>query len=186
MKTTTSAGPNGTPAREFVIELLALDLSTCGPCTRTAANLDAGIASVAAVLQEAGAAVRVEKHVVRSAADAERLRFTASPTIRVNGRDIAPDVREGACGDCGCGADCGCGGGVNCRVWEWQGRVYQEAPKAMVVDALLRAYADPGRPAADAVPYQLPENLCGFFAGMTAKAGGGCCAAAPVAPVCAC
>jgi hypothetical protein len=183
MKTLTDSGSNATPAREFVIELLALDLSTCGPCTRTADNLDAGIASVAAVLQEAGAAVRVEKHVVRSAADAERLRFTASPTIRVNGRDIAPDIREGACGDCG--AACGCGGGVNCRVWEWQGQVYQEAPKALVVDALLRAYADPGRPPPAAVPFQIPENLRGFFAGVTGKAVG-CCEAAPVAPACAC
>jgi hypothetical protein len=183
MTTTNPSVP--TPAREFVIELLALDLTACGPCTRTAANLDAGIASVAAVLQEAGAAVRVEKHVVRSAADAERLRFTTSPTIRVNGRDIAPDVREGACGDCGCGADCGCGGGANCRVWEWQGQVYLEAPKALVVDALLRAYADTGRPAPVAAPFQLPENLRGFFAGVTAKAGG-CCESAPIAPACAC
>ncbi|HVK15164.1 MAG TPA: DUF2703 domain-containing protein [Gemmataceae bacterium] len=158
---------------DFLIELLALDLDACGRCKGTAANLDAGVAAVADVLRETGVNVRVVKHVVRTADEAERLRFTASPTIRLNGRDIAADHRESECRDCGGG--CGCAG-VTCRVWAWRGQEYPEAPKAMIVDTLLRAYSDRQNAVADPGPYRLPDNLRGFFAGRAAKAaGGGCC-----------
>lgn len=147
--------------RTLDIELLALDLSTCGRCTGTDRNLDAAIEAVAGVLEETGTRVRVTKHVVQSAEQAERLRFRSSPTIRVEGRDIALEFRESSCKDCG--DLCGCEGGVDCRVWIWEGREHLEAPKAMIVDALLRArYAGP--PAADREPYSLPENLRQFFA----------------------
>jgi hypothetical protein len=183
MSTANPSLPDALPTRELVVELLALDLETCGRCVGSAASLDAGVAAVASLLQEAGVNVRVEKHVIRSADEAERHRFIASPTIRLNGRDIAVDLRESACGDCG--TACGCG--VNCRVWTWCGEEYVEAPKPMIVDALLRAYADLGKPVADPAPYRLPDNLRGFFAGRAAKGtGGGCCEPARTAAACAC
>src|SRR5215208_209234 len=110
-KQAVTEAPTG---RELKLELLALDLTSCGRCTRTGENLDAAVTTVAAYLRETSVHVRVEKHVVGSAAEAERLRFASSPTIRLNGRDIAVELRESGCADCGEG--CGCGGGVNCRV----------------------------------------------------------------------
>ena len=50
--------------RQVRIELLALDLATCGRCTRTEANLDAAVRSVAGMLREADIEVATEKHVV--------------------------------------------------------------------------------------------------------------------------
>ena len=155
-----------TPSRTIEIELLALDLDTCGRCTRTDRNLEAALDAVSRVFREAGAEVRVSKRVIRSAEEAVRHRFVSSPTIRLDGRDIALELRESDCADCGelCGcADPSGGPGVDCRVWIWQGREFLEAPKAMIIDALLTAYGVP--PVAPATPdeYRLPENLRAFF-----------------------
>lgn len=147
--------------RTLDIELLALDLTTCGRCTGTDRTLTEAIETVASLLEETGTRVRVTKHVVRSAEQAEQLRFSASPTIRVDGRDIAIEFRESSCKDCG--DLCGCEGGVDCRVWVWEGREHLEAPTAMIVDAVLRArYAD--SPPPDRKPYTMPQNLRRFFA----------------------
>lgn len=150
-------------ARSLAIELLALDLTTCGRCTRTESNLDSALASVAERLRRDGVAVEVRKTVVRTAEQAERLRFASSPTVRVDGRDIALALRESDCGDCG--DLCGCAGSVECRVWPWRGREHLEAPEEMIVDAVLRAAREGpiGRPE-PAPPFRLPDNLRRFFA----------------------
>lgn len=154
--------------RKLTIELLALDLNTCGRCTGTGANLDAALATVADVLREADVEVEVRKTVVTSAAQAERLRFESSPTIRINGRDIALELRESNCGDCG--DICGCEGQVDCRVWVWQGKEHVEAPKALIIDAILRAYGQAWEPPPKSGKrYHLPENLKKFFAATAAQ-----------------
>jgi hypothetical protein len=148
--------------RTLTIELLALDLETCGRCTGTGANLDAAIATVAEVLREADVAVDVRKTVVTSAAQAENLRFESSPTIRINGRDIALELRESNCGDCG--DICGCEGQVDCRVWVWQGKEHVEAPRALIIDAILRGYSHAWEPMPKTTNrFRLPENLRHFF-----------------------
>ena len=154
--------------RRLTIELLALDLDTCGRCTGTGANLDAAIDTVAGVLREADVEVDVRKTVVSSARQAEQLRFESSPTIRINGRDIALDLRESNCGDCG--DICGCEGQVDCRVWVWRGKEHTEAPKALIIDAVLRAYSHAWEPAPKAKEFRLPDNLRNFFAATAAKA----------------
>lgn len=195
-----------TPTRTLTIELLALDLQTCGRCTGTDRNLEDALASVASLLRESGTEVRVVKRVVSSAAQAERLRFVSSPTIRVDGRDIALELRESSCKDCG--DLCGCAGGVDCRVWVWKGEEHLEAPKQMIVEAVLRAWAAPLPEASSgaAEPYELPANLRTYFEGVAreqAAAGEAseccdrsaccepaakeeCCAAAPAAEPCGC
>ncbi len=169
-----ASGPNQrtntmhTGERKLTIELLALDLNTCGRCTGTGANLDAALATVADVLREADVEVEVRKTVVTSAAQAERLRFESSPTIRINGRDIALELRESNCGDCG--DICGCEGQVDCRVWVWQGKEHVEAPKALIIDAILRAYGQAWEPLPKPDKrYHLPENLKKFFAATAAQ-----------------
>jgi len=151
--------PAHTTERTIEIELLALDLTSCKRCVETDRNLAEAIASVADLLREAGTEVLVKKHVVTTAEQAERLRFIASPTIRINGRDIALEFKESSCSDCD--DLCDCDGDVDCRVWIWQGKEYREAPKGMIIDTLLKAYAaGPG----DGNDFRLPENLRQFFA----------------------
>jgi hypothetical protein len=163
----------------LTIELLALDLDTCKRCVGTGANVRSALEAVAAVLREAGAEIELRTVVVKSADQAESLRFESSPTVRIDGRDVALEQRESPCGDCG--ELCACEGGVDCRVWVWQGEEHLEAPKAMIIDAILRAYARSDPPAvAPSRPFRLPENLRRFFAARAAQArqegpSGKCC-----------
>lgn len=146
--------------RTINIEFLALDLTTCGRCTGTDQNLSEAINMVAGVLREAGTEVRVTKHIVTTAVDAHRLKMRASPTVRIDDRDIALEFKVSRCKDCG--ELCDCVGGVDCRVWVWRGEEYLEAPKAMIVDAMLRAYAA-GPSTIEDAGYMLPDNLQQFF-----------------------
>lgn len=164
----TDAMTTDTAPRRLTIELLALDLKTCGRCTGTDANLESAIDAVAGVLREADVEVAVRRTVVESAEQAQQLRFESSPTIRINGRDIALELKESNCGDCG--DICGCEGQVDCRVWVWQGREYTEAPKALIADAILRAYAQAWEPLPTAPTFHLPGNLRAFFRASSAKA----------------
>jgi len=140
--------------RKIEIDFLYLDNEVCARCRGTEANLEAALAEVS------GADVVLRKTLVESEEQAIRLGLTSSPTIRVNGRDLAPELRESRCEPCG---------GVDCRVWVWKGREYTEAPKAMIVEAILREAA-----------FELPENLRRIFAAR----GASCCDPAAKASCC--
>src|SRR4029434_5215208 len=62
---------------------------------------------------------------------------------------------------------CARNGIVNCRVWVFQGREYTEAPKGMIVNAILQeVYGGQPQATAPLVPCEeVPENLQRFFAG---------------------
>lgn len=172
--TAPAAAGLATTARKLEIDLLYLDLTTCGRCVGTNHNLEAAIADVSSLLGGAGVEVSLRKVHVDTAQLAREHRFVSSPTIRVNGQDVALELRESSCDDC---AEIGgCGGGVDCRVWVWQGREHTVAPRAMVVDALLRAAYGPAQPAsAPARPHELPENLARFYAATAARTPEPCC-----------
>jgi hypothetical protein len=173
--------------RRIEVDFLYLDLSTCGRCKGTDANLEAALAEVARLLAAAGAEVSLRKTLVASEEQARELRFVSSPTIRVNGQDIALELRESRCGDC---EACACNGTVNCRLWVWQGQEYEEAPPAMIVDAILReVYAGSPRPGPimePAAEAAVPDNLQRFFAGTArqAAATASCCSASEQASCC--
>ena len=170
MNTSIDSQAVDTAARRKVkIDFLYLDLNVCGRCKGTNANLEAAVSEVSQILGAAGVEVSVTKTQVRSEEQARALRFMSSPTIRVNDHDIALELRESHCQSC-TGA---CNSAINCRVWVFQGREYTEAPKAMIVDAILReVYADQPRAVSSAAAFEgVPENLRRFFAG---KSGSGC------------
>jgi hypothetical protein len=171
----TRSTPPPTARRHLTIDLLALDLTTCGRCTRTEANLDAALETAATRLRRDGVEVEVRKTVVKTAEQAERLHFASSPTIRIDGRDIALELRESDCGDCG--DLCACAGSVACRIWVWKGQEHLEAPHDMIVDALMTAYREGLSPTpAATAPFVLPQNLRHFFdAKAKAGAAGPCC-----------
>lgn len=155
------------------IDFLFLDTSACGRCSKTGANIDLALAAVADALRATATRVELRRIHVQSAEQARELRFVSSPTIRVNGRDIATQALESECG----ADECGCGPGASCRVWRYAGREYTEAPVGLIVDAVLaELYA--GTPRADSplAAYELPDNLRRVFAAKDAGApAGGCC-----------
>ena len=161
------------------IELLFLDLTKCGRCRAADRSLEAALDLVRGEVEATGIKVELARIHVQSAEQASELGFASSPTIRVNGRDIAPELRESSCGSEAC-TD-GCGEQIACRVWVHRGQEYASPPVAMIVDAILReVYAEHAMEhPADAQPYALPENLDRFFAGKAAAPArrAACCSA---------
>ena len=171
--------PNAT-RRKIEIEFLYVDLTVCSRCKGTDANLDEALTEVSRILEAAGVEVSVRKILVESEDQAKALGFFSSPTIRINGKDIALEFRESRCDSCeACAGD---SGPVNCRVWVFQGKEYTEAPKAMIVDAILREIyggaSSQKPPARSHKLREVPENLRRFFSGkaaITAKKESSCC-----------
>lgn len=160
--------------RKVEIDFLYLDLTVCNRCVGTDASLEAAIADVSGILKAAGFDVVVNKVNITSKELAIEHQLVSSPTIRVNGRDIEPDVKESPCESCAdlCGGDSDCS--VDCRVWTHDGQEYTVPPRELIVNAILReVYSGaPSAPSASAAPdaaqggsgeYRLPHNLETFF-----------------------
>jgi len=162
------------------IEFLFLDLTTCTRCLGADRSLESALDVVREVLQATGVEVDVDKVQVQSEPQARALRFVSSPTIRVDGHDVALELRESSCGSEAC-TD-GCGDQIACRVWVHRGREYTEPPVAMIVDAILgHVYGGAPRGAPEPAPFELPENLARFFSAQTGSAGSevsACCSSA--------
>jgi hypothetical protein len=163
---TTSA--TATPTRTLAIEFLFLDLDTCTRCRATDATLLAALQRTRPALEAAGVTVSVTKTLVANESQARALGFISSPTIRINGVDIAGELVESACDSCSEG--CACNGGVDCRDWVWQGQRSQEPPLGLIVEAIMRhaSGTDPDRatlspPGSGGVP----ANLRQYFAAAT-------------------
>jgi hypothetical protein len=151
------------------IDFLFLDLTTCTRCRGADRSLESALEVVRDVLEATGVEVVVNKVLVESEEQARALRFVSSPTIRVDGHDVALELRESSCGSEAC-AD-GCGGQIACRVWVHRGREYTEPPVGMLVDAILgHVYGGmPARARSAVEPYELSANLGRFFSGEAAS-----------------
>lgn len=150
------------------LEFLYLDLETCTRCVGTNENLETAIQSVADVLAFTKTELFVSKILIENEEQAQVHRFVTSPTIRVNGRDIALEFRESQCDSC---TDlCGCDEGTNCREWVYEGEVHTEAPVGMIVEAILGDIFSKS-PSATSVPATdgVPDNLKNFFVGKGAS-----------------
>jgi hypothetical protein len=165
--TSTIAEDAPTPER-LRVDFLFLDLTTCTRCRGTDQSLESALELARELLAASGTEVEVNKIQVETAEQARELRFESSPTIRVNGRDVALELRESSCGSEAC-TD-GCGEQIACRVWLHRGQEYTEPPVAMILDAVMReVYAgEVVEYQAQVEPYELPENLARFFAGRVA------------------
>jgi len=163
----THAAPTSARLR---IEFLFLDLTSCTRCLGADRSLESALDIVHEKLEATGVEVEVDKILVESAEQARALRFVSSPTIRVDGRDVALELRESSCGSEAC-TD-GCVDQIACRVWVHRGREYTEPPVAMIVDAILEhVYSGPSpRARVEAQLYELPANLARFFSGRAASA----------------
>ncbi len=156
----------GPAAKHLLIDFLFLDLSVCERCQGTDKNLDDALEAVSAVLTAAGYSVTVNKVNVITEELARKYKFLSSPTIRINGRDIAVDFKENNCCDCG---DL-CGDTVDCRVFTYEDNEYNTPPKEMIINALLsEVYGAKKDPPSLSEEYVLPENLRIFFEGQKKK-----------------
>lgn len=169
--------------RPVVIDFLYLDLEVCDRCIGTQTSLESALAEVSGILAKEGVEVILRKTQVTSEDQAAALGFLTSPTIRVNGRDIAMEFRESRCLSCETCAD---NGPITCRVWVFEGKEYTEAPKAMIIESILReVYSGGAREESFGQLREVPENIRRFFAGKVSasespgttvpKKGSSCC-----------
>lgn len=149
--------------KEIQIDFMYLDLETCDRCCGTDEVLEEAIEKVMGLFSAAGLEPVLRKTKIESIQMAEEYRFVSSPTIRVNGRDIASSIQENECTACGEI----CGDNVNCRVWEYEGNQYEVPPVPLLVDSLLKGVYAPESLPKPAKDYILPENIRTFFEGTT-------------------
>lgn len=158
------------------IEFLFIDRDDCERCSGTEDHLRSAIDQAREDLAVAGITTSLDAVHVTDAATAISRRLVSSPTVRVNGYDIAGALVESQCAADGC--TCGDGESIDCRLWEWKGRTYEVPPVEMLVERIIT----PVGPRALGSEYVVPDNLARFFAGAPAA---GCCAPAEAAACCA-
>jgi hypothetical protein len=132
--------PLGHP-RILDVQFLEVDMNSegtagCGACDSARSRLRSALWTAEPVLEELGVEVRVRDVLVETEEQARSLAFRASPTIRVGGIELVPEHRapEGIPGGAEDGED---------RSWLWQGEEHALPPRAMLLDAILQAYAAP-------------------------------------------
>lgn len=145
--------------KQITIDFLYLDLSICERCQGTESNLDEAINEVSTVLTAAGYDIEVNKINITSRELATKYEFISSPTIRVNGRDIAIELKESECENCG---DL-CGESVDCRVWSYEGEEYTQAPKELIINGILKEVYAGVSCCQKSEDYVMPENLEKYF-----------------------
>lgn len=149
--------------RVLEVELLVIDLTSCARCVPTGDQLRAAVRLLTPVAEALGVELRHRETVVQSAAQARQAGLLSSPTIRLNGRDLAQDVRESRCESCGDLTENDTS--IDCREWHYRGEVFSAAPLPMLIEGIMRAMLDVDAPAVVPAPLkELPENLEKYFA----------------------
>jgi hypothetical protein len=83
--------------RVLNVDLLVIDLNVCKRCVPTGDQLRVAVNLLTPVAEALEIHLRYHEIVVQTAADAKEQALLTSPTIRLNGRDIAHDIRESEC-----------------------------------------------------------------------------------------
>ena len=133
--------PSETIDVPVVLELFALDTAACSPCVSAMAGLHAAAAALSHELTGSGHVVATRVVLLENPAHAAALGISSSPTVRVNGHDIALDVHEEACPSCSSVA----GVSIDCRTYEWEGQRFDHPPVPLIVDAVHQHLASGAR-----------------------------------------
>ncbi len=119
---------------KVIIDYLYLDLNKCDRCIGTDEVLEEVIKTLTPALKLAGYEIVLNKTEMATAEIAAQYMFESSPTIRVNGKDICLSIDENRCGCCSDIVGCD----IDCRVFEYNGKIYEVLPKEMLADAILQ------------------------------------------------
>jgi hypothetical protein len=157
------------------VDLLVIDLDVCGRCVPTADQLRTAVNLLTPVAAALGIELMQREIVARTAGEARKHALLSSPTIRLNGRDIAQDILESECESCGDLTDGAAS--VQCREWCYRGKVYPSAPVPLLVEAIMDALLriDELPPITPTPLERLPENLERFFTATRRMASSPCC-----------
>lgn len=156
----------------LTVQLLAINLSTCERCVPAAFTVQQAVELLHPVADRLGVTLAAETVLVQTKEEALKYGIRTSPTIRINGHDIEPDVQESPCGSC---CDIAGGEAVDCREWNYRGEVFSAVPLPMLLEVLMWALLqrDEMPPVTPEPLTELPENLARFFAGAERNNAGG-------------
>lgn len=177
----TADGPNvqGSESRNdqitrkvLNVDLLVIDLKTCQRCAPTGEQLKIAVRLLTPVADELGVELRHREIIVETPEQAKENALLSSPTIRLNGRDVAQDIRESKCESCGELTNNNTS--VDCREWHYRGKVYFAAPLPLLIESIMGAILKIDTPPFVPSPIkELPENLQRYF--KDKKQTTGCC-----------
>jgi len=119
------------------VDMSAAGKAGCRSCDATLARVREAADMLRPVFGILDVDLNVSELRVSDLTQARALGLRASPMIRIGGFDLYPE-HQGRTPD---GADWF----ETDRVWRWNGQTYDQPPTAMLIDALLRAYAQGGR-----------------------------------------
>lgn len=144
--------------KTIVIDFLYLDLTTCERCMGTDKVLEEVIRELNPTLLNRNIRLILKKTKIDSPESAFQYHFLSSPTIRVDGFDILGEVRENLCESCGdiCGTE------TLCRVFEYEGKSYNEPPRGMLKKEILKV-VDGISVTKKSYDYKLPGNIANFL-----------------------
>jgi len=159
----TEGGKERAEIKVMNIELVVIDLSVCARCVPTGDQLQKAVRLLTPVAEALGIELQYQAIIVQSEAEAKQHALLSSPTIRINGRDIAQDIRESVCESCGDLTENNTL--VDCREWHYEGKVYSSAPLPLLLEAIMGSMLniDKEPPVTPAPLEELPENLEKYF-----------------------
>lgn len=144
------------------VELLVIDLETCQRCVPTGDQLRTAVNLLAPVADALGIELKHSEVVVQTPEEAKEHALWSSPTIRLNGQDVAQDIRESLCESCGDLTNSNTS--VDCREWHYRGKIYSAAPLPLLIEAIMGAMLNLDTPPIVPSPLEkLPENLQRYF-----------------------
>ena len=149
------------------VDYLYLDQSVCDRCQGTDVRVELAVDLLAPIMEMAGYALVMSRIEIANEKLAEQHRFESSPTVRVNGVDICPEVIENPCDCCRDISDYD----VYCRQFDFNGKLYEVPPTAYVVKRICEIVFNGEQPSDE--PYEMPENIKGFLEGRAAKQASG-------------
>ena len=157
------------------VDLVVIDLSSCKRCVPTGDQLRSAVKFLTPVAEALGIELRHGRRWCRHQMRRRNIGLLTSPTIRLNGRDIAQDIRESQCESCGDLTENNTM--VDCREWHYRGKVYSAAPIALLVEALMGAMLkiDDMPPVTPAPITELPKNLIRYFDNKRQAGDSRCC-----------
>lgn len=157
------------------VDYLYLDQSICDRCQGTDKRVEKAVAMLAPIMEMAGYSLVMSRIEIANEQLAVEHKFASSPTVRVNGVDICPEIIENPCECCRDISDYD----VYCRQFDFNGKLYEVPPTAYVVKRMCEIVFCNEQPSDE--PYVMPENIKGFLEGKAAKqdekksSGGSCC-----------
>jgi len=135
--------------KPVVIDFLYINADSTKGWRACLSTLNEAIDELSSLLNSSGLYIEVNQTQIETIEQATTHRFVCSPTIRINGIDIAQTAHSSA-------------DDANCRVWLYNGAKYDTAPKPLILSSIIKAIYGAAIPAAES-PYSLPANLQKFF-----------------------